>query len=719
MITKTHLYLKYFLLFLFLTPVLSYCQKTVNHRHEISLNGTWKIARTNSITEIPSAFVARIPVPGLVDMAEPKIENQDTAYIHSIYWYKRTFKLNDSKNEIIQLKINKSSYHTWVYLNSKLVGEQLYNFTPSLFNVKPFLKIGNEDNELLIAVGCRINLPDTVANGNDFEKTKYIPGIYDDVKLIQSGLPFISNIQTVPDIKNEQLRVVAEIQTPKTTAKTDVSYVVREAVSKKIITQGSFSNNKNRASLIQKVDFIVKMDECRLWTPETPFLYDLLLYTEGDHTSTRFGMRTFAGSKENGGIFLLNDKPYYLRGTNVCIFRFFEDPDRNGLPWNPRWVTKLHDRFKEMNWNSIRYCIGFPPEKWYEVADSLGLLIQDEFPIWTGLKGGFEKLQKGTTSKQLSVEYQAWMRERWNHPCVVIWDAQNESVNDTTAKAIRQVRALDLSNRPWDNGYAPPVSETDAIESHPYLFIRYVKDAVPSKNGYLKDLLSEIRNPDNGPNEYSPKPNGERYKNPVIANEYSWLWLNRDGTTTTLTDRVYEVAFPEAITATQKFEACAKNTAILTEYWRASRKCAGVMHFCGLGYSRSAKPRGQTSDNFIDLKNLIYEPHFLKYVKPAFSPVGLMVEMWDKVCSPGTDLSVPMHVFNDTDEDWNGTVKLTVSVGDEILQKQEVTVVLKKEEKKIFSQLIKLPQAKGNYQLQAEINYKGETVKSIRDFSVN
>ena len=47
-----------------------------------------------------------------------------------------------------------------------------------------------------------------------------------------------------------------------------------------------------------------------------------------------------------------------------------------------------------MHLNSIRYCIGFPPERWYEIADSLGFLIQDEYPVWTGGKGGFEKILK-------------------------------------------------------------------------------------------------------------------------------------------------------------------------------------------------------------------------------------------------------------------------------------------------------------------------------------
>ena len=45
------------------------------------------------------------------------------------------------------------------------------------------------------------------------------------------------------------------------------------------------------------------------------------------------------------------------------------------------------------------------------------------------------------------------MQERWNHPCVVLWDAQNETRTAVTGEALQAVRGLDLSNRPWDNGY--------------------------------------------------------------------------------------------------------------------------------------------------------------------------------------------------------------------------------------------------------------------------
>jgi len=692
------------------------CHQKVDHRKQIILNGEWEIAKTNSFEGMPSEYISKVSVPGLVDMSNPKLDEQDTAYNNSIYWYKRTFTVEDLKADVIQLKINKAKYHCWVYMNKKLVGENVYNFTPSVFNVKPFLNVGNKENELVIAVGCRDNLPDTVTNGGDFEKTKYIPGIYDNVKLIMSGYPFISNVQTVPDIKNKQLRILAVIQTNKTNQKTDISYVVRESVSKKVIVQGSVQPNIKEESDRKRVEFTVKMDGCQLWTPENPFLYDLELSTSGDNSSTRFGMRTFETSKDSG-VFLLNNKPYYMRGTNVCIFRFFEDPSRNGLPWDSKWVTKLHDRFKDMHWNSIRYCIGFPPERWYEIADSVGFLIQDEFPVWTGDKGGFEVLLKKITSKQLSVEYREWMRERWNHPCVVVWDAQNESVNDTTAKAIQLARLSDLSNRPWDNGWAAPASHQDVIESHPYLFNQYWTKK-PGKEGYLKEMFQEIRIPRNDPNDHSPSPDGKIYTNPIIINEYGWIWLNRNGSTTTLTDNIYANLFPDAITPEKRFEVYAKNLAILTEYWRAHRKAGAVMHFCGLGYSRPDKPRGQTSDHFIDIKNLIFEPHFYKYIKQAFSPVAVMADFWDKSMKKGQQLTIPVYLINDTYERVEDSIKLVIYNGNEVVFNKSASYRLDGLQQKVINIPLFVPDKKGYCRLEAAIVYKGDTIKSIREFTI-
>jgi len=261
-------------------------------------------------------------------------------------------------------------------------------------------------------------------------------------------------------------------------------------------------------------------------------------------------MRSFRFDAQSGRA-LLNGKPYFMRGTNVCIFRFFEDPDRADLPWTESWVRTLHQRFKHMHWNAIRYCIGFPPEIWYDIADEEGFLIQDEFPIWNG--GNMTGWPAGAQVTHVAREYQAWMRERWNHPCVVIWDAQNETVTDITGAALRQVRSLDLSNRPWDNGWSAPQHPDDCRETHPYLFSRY-QNAKPSQRGPLADTLGHASPlvPGNGPNERSKA--GTKFNNPIVINEYAWLWLNRNGTKTTLTDKVYPNCWGPGLTVDQRLD---------------------------------------------------------------------------------------------------------------------------------------------------------------------
>jgi beta-galactosidase len=465
---------------------------------------------------------------------------------------------------------------------------------------------------LIVRVGAdRESLPEGMPTGWDFEKYLYIPGIYDSVELILAGAPYIERVQTVPDIERSKVKVVAEIENVGAPESLDLHFRLCEASTGRIVESGAVGIANATGKQKVSVSFEIPIKECHLWSPEDPFLYKLQLATEGDDVTTRFGMRSFRFDKETGRA-VLNGKTYFMRGTNVCIYRFFEDADRGDKPWRAEWVRNLHRKFKSMHWNSIRYCIGFPPEIWYDIADEEGFLIQDEFPIWL-----LSEAPEKPVAEKIIPEYTEWMQERWNHPCVVIWDAQNESVTEETGKALQAVRHLDLSNRPWENGWAEPQSSTDCVESHPYLFSRFFNPSWSRKdfNG-LKDMVN-----------ISPVPNlrNEQRKLdvPIIINEYGWLWLNRDGTPTCLTAKVYEKLLGPDSTTEQRRVLYAKYLAALTEFWRSGRKCAGVLHFCGLGYSRAGdKPRpegGATSDHFIDLENLTFEPNFEKYVRDAIS----------------------------------------------------------------------------------------------------
>jgi beta-galactosidase len=670
-------------------------------RQTICLDGSWQVAE-GSQDKQPKRFEAVVPVPGLVDMARPAFAEVGTAKSNALrqaFWYRRTFTLDGPIPASARLKLHKAMFGTKVFVNGKLAGEHKPCFTPGEFDVRGLLRQPGEANELVVCVGAhRTLLPKGMPDGFDFEKLRYIPGIYDSVELILSGTPRVANVQVVPQIESKTARIVAEIEGI-AGAGQRVACEVREAKSGKSV--GRAETPFTPAGGKTTVELRVPIADCRLWSPEDPFLYEVNVSTAGDSYTTRFGMRNFQLDVATGRA-ILNGNPYPMRGTNVCVYRFFEDPTRGDRPWREEWVRRLHKVFRSMHWNSIRYCIGFPPELWYRVADEEGLLIQDEFPIWYG-----DKWPKELTTERLVPEYREWMRERWNHPCVVIWDAQNESVTDQIGPAIRLLRKLDLSQRPWDNGWSAADAKGDVYEAHPYAH---------GNPSFQLSSFAKLPGRPGTPGALTGNPAPNTLGNPVVINEYGWLWLNRDGTPTTLTRKAYETILGPDSTTQQRRYTYARLLAAKTEFWRSRRQVAGVLHFCGLGYSR---PDGQTSDHFLDIERLTLEPNFQKYVGDAFAPIGVMVDYWADDPPPGSEVEVPVVAINDTYEPWQGAVQLRLCQRDQALWQRESACRVEPLGTTRIAYKGKLPEAAGKYLLTAELtDASGRRVRSLRDVLV-
>ena len=678
-------------------------------RNTISLNGIWQIAE-GTMDVIPKSFGHTVEVPGLVSLAAPAFENVGPKVkdrgsksrhdpLREAFWYRRTFTVKAPIPAIAILKVAKAKYGTKVFLNGKEVGAHLPCFTPGYFNVKDALKEGS--NEIIVRVGAsRSAVPLSIPDGLDFEKERYIPGIYDNVQLILSGTPHIIRVQTAPDITNKQVLVQVALGNSGETGISNLGFTIREAGSHKIV---GHSNKEVKISTGNEniVETTIPIKNCHLWSPEDPFLYTLEVHTEADEISTRFGMREFHFDTSTKKA-VLNGKPYFLRGSNITLYRFFEDSSCKDLPWNATWVRKLFKRFKQFHWNSLRYCIGFPPEEWYRIADEQGILIQDEFPIWYG-GTGWNSWPAQLHTDELVKEYTEWMQDRWNHPSVVIWDASNETVcnngkTDETGEAVSKVRSLDLSHRPWDNSYSQSREPGDVFESHPYHF--------QDLKFQLKDISTA-----------SIIPQGNNYSNtgkyPVVINEYGWLWLNRDGSPTTLTKELYKNLLGENSTTAQRRHLYAMYTAAETEFWRCHRQAAAVLHFTALGYSRSD---GQTSDNFTDPAKLAYESEFLKYVPEAFSPVGLMLDEWGNDIDIGKLHEFKIIAINDLGPSWTGTVHLQIKDGERVLDDKSTPLTISSYGKKTVSITCTVPNIPGLYTVQAVLEKKGaKPVRSIRE----
>jgi beta-galactosidase len=678
--------------------------KAVKPRGLLNLDGQWQIEQS-SMEVSPGQFSHTISVPGLVDMAKPEfVSAGKKSELRQAFWYRRTFKISSAVTDVALLKVNKACYGTKVFINGQVAGEHLGCFTPGYFNLKPFLKAG--ENELIIRVGAdRESLPKGMPTGWDAEKYLFTPGIYDSVEVILASTPYIVSVQAAPEVDAKSVRVAVEIDAFTNSGAAVIKADLFEVRSGRKAGEVAMSTLL-KAREVKSVEFVIPIDAAHPWTPEDPFLYELRVSTKSDAVTTRFGLRSFGF---DGKYAKLNGKRYFLRGSNLTLFRFFEDAERGDKPWRESWVQEMHQKFKTMHWNTLHYCLGFPPEFWYDIADEEGFLIQDEFPIWAS-NVDTEKLQ----AEKIIPEYTEWMRERWNHPSVVIWDAQNESLTKETGEAIQDVRRLDLSNRPWENGWGEPQSAADCVEAHPYRFNRDW-----SSDGKQHFSMSEFAKMSGVPELLAAQ---KKIKLPIIIDEYGWLWLTRDGNPTALTAKVYENLLGTNSTVEQRRVIYAKYLAAKTEFWRAQRECAGVLEFCALGYSRAGdKPRpegGSTSDHWLSVSQLKFEPNFAKYVGDAFNPIGVMLNFWEDTMKPGVANPLQIYIINDLEPTWTGKVYLYLFKGGKKLSEQFQTCTVESFGRQIVTFTPTAPSEPGEYTWVAELEGKNAGVRSVRDFKI-
>jgi beta-galactosidase/beta-glucuronidase len=424
---------------------------------------------------------------------------------------------------------------------------------------------------------------------------------------------------------------------------------------------------------------VVRISNPRLWSPEDPFLYVLDTGTGGDAVATRFGMREFRFDRATGWGYL-NNKPYFLRGANITLHRFFEDPDAGSLPWQEKWVRKLlADLPKRMHWNSFRFCIGPVPDRWLDVADEAGLLIQNQFFIWVpGPAFGHQEWD-------LIPHFRDWMRDNWNHPSVAVWDTSNETRFPALGeKVIPAVRGLDLSNRPWHNSNNPAVDPDDPVERHLYVL----------KPNFDWSYF-----------EQPPRARRDRRTNPGVVNEYGEFWLNRDGTPTLITTKYFEELVGANATPEERFAAAAYYLAGETEFHRAHRRHAAVQHFV---YLTASAPGGYTADNFRDVKKLVLDPYFVDYVGESFKPLGVYLNFWQRTLKAGSARKFTVMMVNDRNSAARGKLVLSLeSEGGKELARTERAYSLDAAGQASYDLDLRIPSTAGKCLLKAAAHPAG------------
>ena len=696
-------------------------------RTTISLNGEWDFDQTE-LAFPPRKYTRKIPVPGLVHLARPKISQYEKFfkkpdgvelveqfnflerdYTPMYNWYKRKVFIDEKfKDEQLFLTIKKSQYVTRVFVNRHEVGASMECYTPMDFNITSAVKYGS-DNEILIQVGDRAWLPSEAAGGTDKEKVHYLPGIWDDVFITATGKMRVDKILFLPSLAKGLVTVktlVRSLYPPqmlygdKMKDSCKIEYCVKEKTTGRIVGKKMIEGEAKRDNRTY-FETSISLDNPKAWTPDSPFLYEgeVSVYDQDelvDRYSVNFGMRDFS---RKGKFFTLNGDKFYLRGSNITLQRFFEDPDCQALAWDREWVKKLMvDLPKSIDWNAMRICVGIVPDFWYDLCDEYGIVLQNEWLYW----------QNHGWDEQVRKEYTNWVWSDGNHPSIVIWDAINENWDSYIGNTlIPKLKELDPT-RIWDAGYmtSDQMGTNDEMdEPHPYRALTLMHSS--ELNDYFKN---------------NPYNLGALHENwvgfssildagvPQLVNEYGWIWLWRDGRPSKLTLNNYNYYLGENATPEQCRELQAYWLELETEWLRSERSVGGILAFCHL-----TNNYGFTGDWFInDIKDLEPSPAF-RWFKHCFAPSAVFIDLADRrytkhlePLKPGSDLVFNLVGVNDLNKESSGKVllKLLDEKGT-IISTQEESIVIEPFGKRLQPCLLKLPSKSGGYLLIAEYHEKG------------
>lgn len=468
----------------------------------VSLNGIWKIRAYSKLqdVDIGAELSGEIPVPSCVQMHgydniqyincrypfpfdPPRVPQENPAF-----HYRRTFEWEktDEKCYLVFEGVDSAFY---VFVNGREVGFGQISHALNEFDITDY--IGTGENTLDVVV-----LKWSAGSYLECQDKFRFTGIFRSVYLLRRPKKHITDFKISTGYEGESGRITVE-----NLSETELS--VTAAGKERVLLPG------DRADIY--------IENAKAWTAETPYLYDVVLSSNGEKILQRVGLRRVC--IENG-VFRLNDKPVKLKGVN----RHETHPETGAAVTVEDTLADL----KLMKWanvNAVRTSHYPDMPQFYELCDALGLYVMDEADVEThGVctsEGGYDKavwqkyaesgiFDEGVFDRNVNL----YERDK-NFTCVLIWSLGNESsygkmfyagADYIHAKDMRPIHYEGIVNTDKSEYYTdwvdivsrmyPPLESfaeylADERETRPYVLCEY-SHSMGNSNGDMNDYWREI-----------------------------------------------------------------------------------------------------------------------------------------------------------------------------------------------------------------------------------
>lgn len=336
--------------------------------------------------------------------------------------YIRYFDLNPELiGKDVHIKFDGVERAMYVWLNGHFVGYAEDSFTPSEFDLTPFVK--DKSNVLAVQV-----FKHSTASWLEDQDMFRFSGIFRSVELLGIPTPHLSDLDLKPTVTDDFKDGIFNAKLHFAKATGSLHLMIKNIDGRTLLDK-----NMPIEETISIAD--EKINNIHLWDNHNPYLYQVLIeiYDKDDElvelVPYQFGFRKIEISEDK--VLLLNGKRLIINGVNR-----HEWNAKSGRTITLDDMTQDIATFKENNINAVRTC-HYPNQiPWYYLCDKNGIYMMAENNLET--HGTWQKLGQIEPSFNVPGDLPQWRaavidraRSNYetfkNHTAILFWSLGNES----------------------------------------------------------------------------------------------------------------------------------------------------------------------------------------------------------------------------------------------------------------------------------------------------